>query len=128
MKVSAVMFRRLLMVCTGFGFVASTPAQLHLKVLHSYSGDADGQQPNAGLVQGTDGVLYGTTYLGGSNRAGTIFKVNPDGSGNTPIYQFEASTDNPFGLAYPSGLIQGTDGALYGTTGHGGTEGYGSVF
>jgi uncharacterized repeat protein (TIGR03803 family) len=103
-------------------------AQLSLSVLHSFSGGPDGQQPYAGLVQGVDQVLYGTTYMGGTNNAGTIFKVNPDGSGNTPIYHFNRSTINPLGLSYPSGLIQGADGGLYGTTGFGGTAGRGSVF
>ncbi len=102
--------------------------QLTVTVLHSFAGGYDGQQPNAGLLQASDGMLYGTTYLGGTNNAGTIYRVKPDGSGNTPIYHFENSKNNPFGLSYPSGLIQGADGALYGTTGHGGAAGLGSVF
>jgi uncharacterized repeat protein (TIGR03803 family) len=103
-------------------------AQFSERVLHAFSGAADGQQPYAGLVQGTDGALYGTTYLGGRSNAGVIFKVNADGSGNVPIYNFVSNNADPFGLAYPSGLIQGLDGALYGTTGFGGTAGHGSVF
>lgn len=91
-------------------------------------GGTDGEQPYAGLVQGTDLVLYGTTYMGGTNNAGTVFKVNPDGSGNTPIYAFSHSTVDPLGLSNPSGLIQATDGGLYGTTGSGGAVGFGSVF
>lgn len=109
-------------------FIHNAPAQLSLTVLHSFMGGADGKQPYAGLIQGTDRALYGTTYMGGSNNAGTIFKVNPDGSGNTPIYHFGASNIDPFGLVYPSGLIQGADGGLYGTTGFGGSAGRGSVF
>jgi uncharacterized repeat protein (TIGR03803 family) len=109
-------------------FALSAHAQLSLTVLHSFRGGSDGQQPYAGLVQTVDGFLYGTTYLGGTNNAGTIYRVRPDGSGNTPIFNFENSKNNPFGLSYPSGLIQGADGALYGTTGHGGPAGAGSVF
>lgn len=119
---------RVFTVCAGFFFALGASAQLELRVLHSFAGGNDGQQPYAGLVQATDGVLYGTTYLGGSNNVGIVFKVNPDGSGNTPIYNFAANNVNPFGLAYPSGLIQGSDGALYGTSGFGGTSADGSVF
>ena len=78
------------------------------------------------MAQGNYLALYGTTYLG--NSAGTVFKVNPDGSGNTSIYHFGGNNTDPFGLAYPSGVIQGTDGILYGTAGFGGAAGYGSVF
>jgi uncharacterized repeat protein (TIGR03803 family) len=102
-------------------------AQLSLTVLHSFTGGADGQQPQAALVQATNGVLYGTTYMGGTNNAGTVFKVNPDGSSNVPIYQFPKNPFSPGGLSDPSGLIQGADGALYGASGGGG-NGWGSLF
>lgn len=103
-------------------------ADLELKVLHSFQSGRDGQQPEAALVEGVDGALYGTTFLGGTNQAGTVFKVNPDGSGNTPLFQFPKNTTSPFGLADPSGLIQGADGGLYGTDGSGGSFGGGSVY
>ena len=103
--------------------VSEINAQLRVAVLHSFQGGTDGQQPYAGLVQAANGSLYGTTYLGGSNNAGVVFRVNADGSGNSPIYHFGNNTIDPFGLAYPSGLIQGADGALYGTTAHGGADG-----
>ncbi len=112
---------------SSFSSLHIATAQLSLTVLHSFTGGLDGQQPQAALLEATDGVLYGTTYMGGSNNAGTIFKVNPDGSGNTPIYHFPKNPYSPFGLSDPSGLIQGADGALYGASGGGGT-GWGSIF
>jgi len=118
----------MLLACTGICLANVATAQLRLTVLHSFTGANDGQQPDAGLVQGTDLALYGTTYLGGTNAAGTVFRVNPDGSGNTPIFGFGGNGLDPFALSYPSALIQGADGGLYGTTGFGGGPGYGSVF
>src|SRR2546425_843462 len=57
-------------------------------VLHQFSvNGGDGQSPMA-LAQGMDGALYGTTSIGGSNRIGTVFKMNKDGSGYTVLHQF----------------------------------------
>ena len=90
---------------------------------------ADGCYPYAGLIQGTDGALYGTTKEGGSGGYGTVFKLKPDGSGFTVLKDdFDYSTTG--GYLY-AGLIQATDGAFYGTAllgGSGGSSGYGTVF
>jgi uncharacterized repeat protein (TIGR03803 family) len=79
--------------------------------------------PHAGLIQGTDGNLYGTTYQGGSNYAGTIFKIDTTGATFATLHSF-AGSDGAFPWA---GLIQGTDGNLYGTT-SGFTGNYGTIF
>ena len=55
-------------------------------MLHTFAG-ADGSRPNPGLVQGEDGYLYGTTYYGGTNSAGTVFKMNTNG-GYAVLYNF----------------------------------------
>ncbi len=71
-----------------------------------------------GLVQGSDGNFYGTTYQGGSNFFGTVFKMTPAGVlTNIHIFQGQSAGDGiwPF-----SQLIQGTDGFFYGTTSGGG--------
>jgi uncharacterized repeat protein (TIGR03803 family) len=75
------------------------------------------------LVQGRDGLLYGTTVYGGVNNAGAIFKI--DTSGNiTLLHSFNSSTG-----WYPwSGLTLGPDGNFYGNTPTGGTGGFGVVF
>ena len=99
-----------------------------LTVLYSFKGGAvnDGEFPEAGLVQGSDGNFYGTTYEGGTNYYGTVFKMTPAGVlTNLHIFQGHATHDGrwPF-----SPLIQGTNGLFYGTTSAGGTPGYGTVF
>ncbi len=93
--------------------------------LYSFNYPTDGGAPESGLIQGTDGKLYGTTSGGGTNDAGTIFSIATDGSGFTVLRTFVPATDG----AYPAAaLVQGTDGILYGTAAGGGVNGSGSIF
>jgi uncharacterized repeat protein (TIGR03803 family) len=88
----------------------------------------DGAIPDAALVQATNGDLYGTTYGGGANGGGTVFKITPSG-GLTTLYSFLCSQTNcTDGLDPTAGLIQGTDGNFYGTTPIGGANKGGTVF
>ena len=86
----------------------------------------DGGLPLAGLVQGKDGNLYGTTAHGGAHSGGTFFKITPSGA-LTPLYSFCAQTDCTDG-AFPGPLVQGSDGNFYGTTPQGGAKGNGTIF
>jgi uncharacterized repeat protein (TIGR03803 family) len=94
-------------------------------LLHQFKNIDDGSTPFAGVLQASDGFLYGTTYYGGTNANGTIFKVSTNGLSYSIIHQFTNSPDgaNPYGA-----LIQGGDGALYGTTRSGGSGTQGTVF
>jgi len=95
-------------------------------ILHSFDGAPDdGRLPYAGLVQGSDSNFYGTTYQGGSNDYGTIFRVSPSGS-YTTLYSF-AGPPNDGGFPWAP-LVQSADNNFYGTTYAGGTStncGYG---
>jgi uncharacterized repeat protein (TIGR03803 family) len=98
-----------------------------LTTLHSFD-STDGSGPQSALVQAANGDLYGTTRFGGSSSScsggcGTVFQITTAGT-LTTLHNFD-STDgaNPFG-----GMIQGTDGNLYGTTSGGGAENDGTVF
>ena len=98
-------------------------------VLYSFAGSpADGANPTAGLVMDASGNFYGTTYSGGANGAGTVFKLAPNGSGGyveTVLYAFTGGVDG----GQPNGsLVMDSSGNLYGTTSGGGTSGYGTVF
>src|SRR5262249_22150475 len=90
--------------------------------------DTNGASPVAGLAQGVDGVVYGTTYDGGDDALGTVFKMTADGT-LTTLLSFDG-TDG----SHPSAeLLQGPDGQLYGTTYDSGTNdvdtgGDGTVF
>jgi uncharacterized repeat protein (TIGR03803 family) len=93
-------------------------------VFHTFNGQSDGATPYAGLLQGSDGNLYGLTYSGASadpdTGNGVIFKI--DLAGNfTPLYTFLGGTDGaqPF-----AALTEGSDGNFYGNTSAGGTTSY----
>lgn len=87
---------------------------------------ADGSLPVVGLVQGTDGNLYGTTWTGGNpecrDGCGTIFKITPEGQ-LTTLYKFCSKTGCTDGSGPYAPLLQATDGSFYGTTLNGGGTG-----
>lgn len=106
-------------------------------VLYSFTGqNGDGALPMAGLVEGKDGALYGTTAAGGSGPCffnslpgcGTVFKLTPpaapgDAWTEAVIHSFIV-TDG----GHPSSTLLEKNGALYGTTTLGGASGWGTVF
>jgi uncharacterized repeat protein (TIGR03803 family) len=97
-------------------------------LLHSFGTGTDGQLPSAGLTLDSSGALYGTTFHGGTNGDGTVFKLTPNGSGGyteSLLYSFAGGTDGQFPDA---SLTLDSSGALYGTTVSGGTNGTGTVF
>src|SRR5439155_2443415 len=100
-------------------------------VLRSFgTTSSDARNPMAGVIEGSDGILYGTTAYGGSLGFGTIFKLNKDGSGYSILRNINGVSGQG---AYPNAaLLQGSDGVLYGTSPEGGIGlwhyGGGSVF
>jgi uncharacterized repeat protein (TIGR03803 family) len=97
-------------------------------LLHSFcarTGCSDGSHPRADLVMDTAGNLYGTTYYGGTNSVGTVFKLSPNGT-ETVLHSFAANGSD--GTHPYAGLVMDTMGNLYGTTYSGGANGYGTVF
>jgi uncharacterized repeat protein (TIGR03803 family) len=123
----------LLMVGNPLGVVATSNAVLTvvpvtapgivMTTLHSFAGGSDGSYPN-GLVQSTDGGFHGTTQRGGTNEAGTVFRLATNGT-LANLYAFGGGAD---GANPQAALAQGADGALYGTTFQGGLYDNGSVF
>ena len=96
----------------------------HETVLYTFQGRADGGDPRAGVVPDGKGNLYGTTFVGGSQAWGTIFKLDAGGR-LTTLHAFTGGTD---GSSPSAGLMLGEDGALYGTADGGGSSGNGVVF
>ncbi|MGA8533836.1 MAG: choice-of-anchor tandem repeat GloVer-containing protein [Candidatus Tumulicola sp.] len=92
-------------------------------VLYSFKGGRDGALPLAELTN-VRGMLYGTTYWGGSsNNQGTVFKVTTLGK-QTVLYRFAGEPDGES----PYGGVVDVDGLLYGTTVNGGVNGNGTIF
>jgi len=105
-------------------------AHAGVTTLYEFEGESDGAMPEAGLIQDRAGNLYGTTFLGGYNNCGTVFKLAPDGT-ETVLHSF--SNMNGDGGRPMAGLVQDRAGNLYGTTYFGPKnnpydDGYGIVF
>jgi uncharacterized repeat protein (TIGR03803 family) len=106
----------------GCGTVFKLSTTGNESVLYSFTGGADGSFPQAGLIQDSQGNLYGTTYWGGDTSlcdlsgCGTVFKVDTTGK-ETVLYAFKGGAD---GEGPQAGLIQDAQGNLYGTTTYGG--------
>jgi uncharacterized repeat protein (TIGR03803 family) len=104
----------------GWGTVFRLTAEGTLTPLHSFNYE-DGAYPVGGLVQATDGNLYGTTSQGGIGGEGTVFQIATNGRLTTLVWFNGPNGANPQGA-----LIQARDGSFYGTAefGHTGYNGY----
>ena len=92
------------------------------KVLYSFQGGNDGATPNAPVVIGSHGVLYGTTAGGGPASSGTVYSLTPPvlPSNTWTESILYAFTGGPDGAIPQSAVTLGTGGVLYGTTINGG--------
>jgi uncharacterized repeat protein (TIGR03803 family) len=111
----------------GCGTVFKVDPTGHERVLYRFAGGPDGGYPNGGMVQDSQGNLYGTTWIGGGNAqtcnpyslpvgCGVVFKLDPHGT-ETILHTFANLADGGF----PNGdLVLDEAGNLYGTTYSGG--------
>ncbi len=97
-------------------------------VLHGFT-DPEGDKPEGGVVQGSDGNLYGTTEAGSIANLGAVYRVTLAGE-FTVLHQFTGSQPTgPTDGAQPFGeLTLASDGNFYGTTSEGGDGNLGSIF
>jgi len=102
-----------------YGVVFKLSPALEETVLYYFKGQAngDGSYPWAGLVQDSQGNLYGTTSQGGTYNYGTVFKLTPSGD-ETVLHSFSGPPD---GATPAAELLLDSAGNLYGTTSGGGT-------
>ncbi|MBZ5598293.1 MAG: IPT/TIG domain-containing protein [Acidobacteriia bacterium] len=108
----------------GAVFRMSTPGGA-IKVIHNFTG-IDGSRPVGPLAQASDGNLYGTTFAGGPNNNGEVFKMTLAGK-ITVLHTFDVNgvSDGEFPDA---GLLAASDGYLYGVNGSGGADTVGTLF
>jgi uncharacterized repeat protein (TIGR03803 family) len=79
-------------------------------LLHTFGASpSDGLDPEAELIQATDGNFYGTTFAGGTAGFGTVFRITPTGV-ETVVYSFPSGPGGPVPLG---ALLQGADGNFY---------------
>jgi uncharacterized repeat protein (TIGR03803 family) len=105
----------------GCGTVFKISARGTLTTLYNFCAEtncADGANPAAPLVLGSDGNIYGITELGGATGSGTVFKITPSGS-LTTLYNWcsqAGCTDGAY-VNFPEtgSFVQATDGNFYGT-------------
>ena len=103
--------------------VAGALAKGSEHVIYTFTGGADGAQPQVGLLMDSNGNLYGTTAAGGADSAGVLFEVTPAGQ-ETVLYTFTGGNDG----GDPGGLLLDSSGNLYGMTYKGGAYASGVVF
>ena len=96
---------------TGNGTVFGITKAGSFRRLHSFTGAADGTNPNGALIRDPEGNIFGTAQLGGLLGLGTVFKLSPAGE-LTVLHNFTGDLDGatPF-----SGLIRDAAGNLFGT-------------
>lgn len=111
----------------GYGTVFNVQTNALLVDLHDFN-FTDGSNPTSTLVLATDGYLYGTTTSGGaSGEGGTIFKMSESGK-LTTLYNFCSQANCADGADPTGGVIEASDGNLYGTTCSGGAYEGGTIF
>ena len=107
------------------GTVFRLTANGQFTLLHSFNVATDGMNPQTALVQATDGNFYGTTdnYL---DTHDTIFKITPGGTFSV-VHTFDGNSAT-LGIGLASGLVQHTNGLLYGATNASTGPGNGSIY
>jgi uncharacterized repeat protein (TIGR03803 family) len=114
------------------GTVFKLTSSGQLTTLHEFGADTndpDGAGPNdlIQVINSDDTYLYGTTQYGGTNGAGTIFRIGTSGDGTFETLYTFGNAQDAYATGSMAALVQGTDGYLYGTTSSGG-PGNGTVF
>jgi uncharacterized repeat protein (TIGR03803 family) len=96
------------------------------KILYSFTGTGlNGAYPQANLIRDSNGSMYGTTAYGGAAGDGTVFEISPTGV-ESSLCNFTGSGGD--GSIPVSGVVQDSQGNLYGTTFNGGASNYGTVY
>jgi len=85
-----------------------------LSLVHEFS--ARGGRPLSGLIQASDGKLYGVLSSGGEGGDGSVYSLTPDGMGGYAYAEVYAATADDNVVIFSGGLLEAADGGLYGAT------------
>jgi len=108
--------------------------------LYGFTGGSDGNYPDAPIAFGPDGVIYSTTFFGGSNNCnyhgcGVVYSLRPPAAfcrsalcpwSETVLYRFTGESDG--GEPAGGALAFDQTGNLYGTAATGGAHAHGDVY
>ncbi len=107
--------------------IAPAFVSAQMTTLRTFTGGAaDGTGASTNLVQAADATIYGVTAQGGASNSGTVFKLQPDGSGYQVVYSFTNGSGAPAIPAHT--FLLGRDGVFFGTSQFGGTATYGTLY
>ena len=123
------------MAPTGGAYGLGTIYKIHqvggawdFRVIHAFTGGADGSSGSAGRMILRKGSLYGAATAGGNHGSGVVFQLTQSGAAGwnfRTIYSFQGQPDGSF----PYGaLLFDSSGNIYGTTYYGGANGIGAVY
>src|SRR5437867_1322049 len=95
---STAKWLRLMVVIAALFWSEWADAQALTELVHSFGySDKSGSHPRGTLIQGSDGVLYGTTEAGGAYGLGVVFRLNTDGTGYAVLRSFTGGTNDGYG-------------------------------
>jgi uncharacterized repeat protein (TIGR03803 family) len=86
---------------------------------------ASGSMPWSPPIRANDGNFYGTTYDGGQNNMGVLYRFDPVNNVYTKLKDMDGANSGSYPVA---SLIQASNGKLYGTTSEGGLDDSGIIF
>ncbi|MBV9127119.1 MAG: hypothetical protein JO117_03430 [Verrucomicrobia bacterium] len=105
---------------------AAQAQSINFVVLRRLDIASEGAVPLGPLVQGADGLFYGTASAGAASRLGSVFRFDADGGNFSVLFPFFGPPDS--GASPVGGLLQARDGFFYGTTAAGGFNNFGTLF
>jgi uncharacterized repeat protein (TIGR03803 family) len=115
------MKRNLLLIITLFCLGIGT-TQAQFTDIYNFNG-TKGSEPFGTLIVDSNGVLYGTAYLGGANDSGCVFSIHTDGTHYKDLFDFAGPNGSE-----PNSPLTLIGGKLFGSANAGGAHDSGCVF
>jgi len=101
---------------TVFELTPQTDGTWKESILWNFQGSPDGSSPLGGVAVDSAGDVFGTTYQGGVNNLGTVFKLTESSPGHWTEVTLHSFTGGPDGEEPTGGLVRGQNGGFYGTS------------